>query len=70
MPGFLTERYCREFDEQVVVTVYYKEVITLGGCFRVPTGIKCSASPNGQCGRCNACVALKEAQDGVRNRRF
>lgn len=67
MPRFKSDRYCEEFDQDVIVTVHYTEVVTLGGSGLVPTGIECSGSPNGRCGKCDVCVVLKEAQDDVQN---
>ena len=62
MPRIKTDRYCEEFDQDVIVTVHYKEVVTLGGSGNVTTGIECSGSPNGQCEKCDICSVLKEAQ--------
>lgn len=67
MSRFKSDRYCEEFVQDVIVTVHYKEVVTLGGSVLVPTSIECSGSPNGRCGKCNICSVLKEAQDDVRN---
>lgn len=67
MPSVKSERYCEYLDEYVYVIVYYTIATTLGGRGAVPIGIECSVSPNGRCGKCNACPLLKEAQNDVRN---
>lgn len=68
MPRFKSDRYCEEFDHDVIVTVHYTKAVTLGGSGNVPTGIECSGSPNGRCGKCDSCAVLKEAQDDVRSK--
>lgn len=70
MPIFKKSWFCGELDDDVTVTVHFKKVVTLGGSGNVPTGIECSGSPNGRCGKCDICSVLKEAQDDVRSRRF
>lgn len=67
MPRLKSDRYCEEFDQDVIVTVHYKKVVTLGGSGAIPTGIDCSGSPNGQCSKCAICSVLKDAQDDVRS---
>ena len=69
MPKIKTDQYCVEFGKDVIVTVHYKGIVTLGGSGVVPTGIECSGSPNGRCGKCNICSVLKEAQDDIRSRK-
>lgn len=63
MPRIEDERYCIDLEESVDVTVHYIPC----GRGRVPTGVECSASPNGRCGKTECCHVLKKAMDDVRN---
>lgn len=68
MPRLKSKRFCAYLDEHVDVTVHYTIVSVFGTRSAVPTGVECSASFNGRCGKCETCLALKEAQDDVRSK--
>ena len=70
MSRYPLKRRCEDFDKNVIVTVYCKKAVALGGSGPVTTNVECSGSPNGRCGKYNTCSVLRKAEDDVRNRRF
>lgn len=65
-----SDRFCTYLDKNVYVIVYYTIASIRGTSSAIPTGVECSASPNGTCGKYEACLALREAEDDVRNKKL
>ena len=70
MERFQDEQKCKDFNEDVIVTVYYENVVVKGRSGPVPMRAECSGSPNGRCGKYDTCSVLRKAEDDVRHRRF